>query len=53
MSMAIGPWPTALRSTQCRSVKLDRTDWNTLYYFAGKDKNTEEIVLSVKKIEIC
>ncbi len=33
------------------SVKLERTDWNQLYYFAGTGKNTEEIVLDVKKVE--
>jgi hypothetical protein len=33
------------------SVKLERTDWNELYYFAGAGKNTEEIVLEVKKVE--
>jgi hypothetical protein len=32
-------------------VMLERTDWNDLYYFAGKGKNTEEITLHVKKIE--
>ena len=32
-------------------VKLDRADWTELYYFAGTGKNTEEIVLVVKKVE--
>ncbi len=33
------------------SVKLERTHWNTLYYFAGSGKHREEIALAVKKIE--
>lgn len=33
------------------TVKLDRTDWNELYYFSGSGKHREEIVLSVKKVE--
>jgi len=34
------------------SVTLERTDWNTLYYFSGSGKHREEIVLNVKKVEI-
>ena len=33
------------------NVKLDRTDWNDLYYFSGSGKHREEITLHVKKIE--
>src|SRR5215831_13489972 len=33
-------------------VKLDRTDWSTLYYFSGSGNHREEIVLSVKKVEV-
>jgi hypothetical protein len=32
-------------------VKLERTDWNTLYYFAGSGQNREEITLPVRKVE--
>jgi hypothetical protein len=33
------------------AVKLERTDWNTLYYFSESGKHREEIVLTVKKVE--
>jgi hypothetical protein len=34
------------------SVKLERTDWNTLYYFSGSGKHRDEIVLNVKQVEV-
>ncbi len=34
------------------SVTLGRTGWDRLYYFSGSGKHREEIVLTVKKIEI-
>jgi hypothetical protein len=34
------------------SVTLERSGWDSLYYFSGSGKHREEIVLTVKKIEI-
>lgn len=33
------------------SVKLDRNDWNELFYFSGSGRHREEIELQVQKIE--
>jgi hypothetical protein len=49
--------PTPVPYDKCSNlpmgtVKLERTDWDTLYYFSASGKHREEIVLTVKKIEI-